>query len=257
MEKCMFCGEPVKNKYCNVSCQNRHQNKGNNDKRYGKFMDFIVECNSCGKDVTVAEREKLHPQKGKYYCGRSCANIRLHNDETKKKISESLSKPITMIKCKSCNLDFVPRRKTTEFCCQSCSSTYLNSTDKMKKISVLAGQKSARTQSENRRSKNEIHFAELCENHFNKVLTNEPMFNGWDADVVIEDIKVAVLWNGVWHYKKITEKHSVNQVQNRDKIKIKEIKNLGYTPYIIKDMGSENKDFVNEKFHTFLKDMEL
>lgn len=34
---------------------------------------------------------------------------------------------------------------------------------------------------------------------------------------------------------------------------IKEIKESGWTPYIIKDMGKANKDFVKEKFDEFLK----
>ena len=75
----------------------------------------------------------------------------------------------------------------------------------------------------------------------------------WNVDIIIEDIKFAVLWNGPWHYKQITKSHSVKQTQNRDKIKIKEIKESGWTPYIIKDMGKANKDFVKEKFDEFLK----
>ena len=53
--------------------------------------------------------------------------------------------------------------------------------------------------------------------------------------------------------QKITKKHSVSQVQNRDEIKINEIINCGYTPYIIKDMGRYNPIFVNEEFEKFLK----
>ena len=53
-------------------------------------------------------------------------------------------------------------------------------------------------------------------------------------------------------YEKITSKHSVEQVQNRDKIKIKEIKNCGYIPYIIKDMGRYNKKFVKNEFENFI-----
>lgn len=104
-----------------------------------------------------------------------------------------------------------------------------------------------------RRSKNEIEFCKLCEEYFNNVKHNECIFNGWDADIIIEDIKFAVLWNGPWHYKQITKSHSVNQIQNRDKIKINEIKECGWTPYIIKDMGKANKKFVKEKFDEFLK----
>lgn len=104
-----------------------------------------------------------------------------------------------------------------------------------------------------RRSKNEIEFCKLCEEYFDNVKHNESIFNGWDADIIIEDIKFAVLWNGPWHYKQITKSHSVKQTQNRDKIKVKEIEECGWTPYIIKDMGKANKDFVKEKFDEFLK----
>lgn len=117
----------------------------------------------------------------------------------------------------------------------------------------LGGRHSVEIQGDKRRSKNEIKFCKLCEEYFNNVKHNECIFNGWDADVIIEDIKFAVLWNGPWHYKQITKSHSVKQTQNRDKIKIKEIKESGWTPYIIKDMGKANKDFVKEKFDEFLK----
>ena len=115
------------------------------------------------------------------------------------------------------------------------------------------GCKGIQHQGDLRRSKNEIEFCKLCEEYFDNVKHNESIFNGWDADIIIEDIKFAVLWNGPWHYKQITKSHSVKQTQNRDKIKIKEIKESGWTPYIIKDMGKANKDFVKEKFDEFLK----
>ena len=117
----------------------------------------------------------------------------------------------------------------------------------------LGGRHSVEIQGDKRRSKNEIEFCKLCEEYFDNVKHNESIFNGWDADIIIEDIKFAVLWNGPWHYKQITKSHSVKQTQNRDKIKIKEIKESGWTPYIIKDMGKANKDFVKEKFDEFLK----
>lgn len=103
------------------------------------------------------------------------------------------------------------------------------------------------------RSKNEVYFFELCKNEFDNVLNNEKIFDGWDADVILTDYKIAILWNGKWHYEKITKEHSLLQVQNRDKIKLKKIKENGYKPYIIKDMGKYNKDFVEEKFYIFLK----
>lgn len=104
-----------------------------------------------------------------------------------------------------------------------------------------------------RRSKNEIYFYELCKKQFKNVKHNENIFNGWDADIIIEDFKIAVLWNGKWHYEKLKRNHSLIQVQNRDKIKINEIKKLGYSCYIIKDLGKYNKDFVENEFNKFAR----
>ena len=64
--------------------------------------------------------------------------------------------------------------------------------------------------------------------------------------------EIAVLWNGKWHYEKIKKEHSINQIQNRDKIKIEEIKKCGYIPYIIKDLGKYNLEKVNTEFKNFL-----
>ena len=86
---------------------------------------------------------------------------------------------------------------------------------------------------------------------------NEPIFNGWDADIIIEDLKVAVLWNGKWHYEKVTRSHSLEQVQNRDKIKLKEIESAGYTPYVIKDMGKADPIFVRMEFEKLLRGREV
>jgi hypothetical protein len=117
------------------------------------------------------------------------------------------------------------------------------------------GREAGKKQNTNRRSKNEIRFAELCKTKFKTVLENPKMFNGWDADVVIEDIKVAVLWNGPWHYRKIKSNHSLVMVQNRDRIKIKEIEKSGYVPYVIRDDGNENNSFVESEFNKFISSL--
>ena len=77
--------------------------------------------------------------------------------------------------------------------------------------------------SQERRSKNEIYFSELCSNYF-EIKTNEAFFDGWDADIIIHSEKIAILWNGIWHYKQISKTQSLQQVQARDKIKLDIIK---------------------------------
>lgn len=111
------------------------------------------------------------------------------------------------------------------------------------------GKKSASI--EVRRSKNEIRFAELCASRF-EILTNEPMFDGWDADVIIPCLRIAVRWNGIWHYRQVRRNHNLKQVQARDAIKEKVITSHGYSVYTIKDMGSAHKSFVEEQFARFM-----
>jgi hypothetical protein len=65
-------------------------------------------------------------------------------------------------------------------------------------------------------------------------------------------LKIAILWNGIWHYKKVRKSHSLEQVQSRDKIKKDKIESFGYVCYIVKDMGKFNKDFVKQEFEKFM-----
>ena len=141
--------------------------------------------------------------------------------------------------CPVCQTKFEGRY--SKCCCDKCARERMS----------ISGRKSAEIQRATRSSKNEMMFANLCKSVFLNVLTNERMFNGWDADVILSHEKVAVLWNGNWHRKKLTAKHSVEQVQTRDKIKLDEIKKMGYTPYIIEDGGRENSLFVMSEFEKF------
>jgi len=237
----------TKCRFCNQKCF--HENQKNK---------IIMNCITCNKQVYRIPSSIIKLKN--IFCSKSCSakynNTRrnINRKEINKKISETLKlknkAKFYTFKCEWCGkentIEWSKRKK--KLCNRSCSSKFIN---KKYKSGVKGGQASAKIQI--RRSKNEIYFAELCEKKFQKVLLNENIFNGWDADVIIEDFKVAVLWNGKWHYEKITQKHSIKQVQNRDKIKIKEIKKQGYIPYIIKDMGKYDKDFVELQFKKFIE----
>ena len=211
-------------------------------------------CEKCGKVMI----EKYGSGR---FCSRSCANSKSKSLESKLKTSNSMlnskvHKEYAMNRhldkeksyynnpkiCPICNeiISYQLRRRTT--CSNECLTQLLS----------ISGRKSVSSQTNIKRSKNEILFYELCVRHFNYVSNNSAIFDGWDADVIIHDYKIAVLWNGIWHYEKITQKHSVEQVQNRDKIKVNKIVENGYIPYIIKDMGQYNETFVKEEFKKFL-----
>lgn len=232
--------------------------KSNKDKE--NFLEnFISEkrrCERCGKIMVSIYGSGR-------FCSKECANSRVFTDLSKDRIKKSVQTVVknkqeikkaeyylNPNKCVICNKDLPYDIKNRKTCSKKCL-TVINKINATK-----AGRISSKKQ--NKRSKNEILFCELCEQHFGKenVLHNIPMFNDWDADIIIPNLKLAILWNGLWHYQKITKLHSLEQVQNRDLIKLKEIRKNGYTPYIIEDYGKYNETKVHNEFIKLLKFLE-
>lgn len=85
------------------------------------------------------------------------------------------------------------------------------------------------------------------------------MFGEYDADIIIEELKIAIHWNGPFHYRQIFTREHFNNIQKRDKLRYKAIQQSGYTNYIIDD--SSNKGFnplkVKEEIDIFLKKLAL
>ena len=219
MNNCLNCGKLTKTKFCSHSCAAIY----NNAKREPRSEE---------------SKQKTHDSLKKYYS---------------QKISHKRI-------CKVCGKEYTYNKGiSTKLVCSKECSEYLRihrreflTDDTILKLSK-SGRKSVYVQGESRRSKNEKYFYELCLKYFTNVSHNETIFNGWDADIIIHDIKFAVLWNGPWHYKKIKSNSSLSQIQNRDMIKVKEIEHFGYIPYIIKDTGKYNPKFVEEEFEKFKK----
>ena len=110
-----WCDKNLKNGDKGRSSLSKSVNKFYLDK-IGEIKEYDVNCSKCNKLFIVKERETKFPSKSKYFCSRSCANSRgKRSDETKKKISKSLSgkeysrkskrlKKITI--CKKCQKSF-------------------------------------------------------------------------------------------------------------------------------------------------------
>ena len=285
--KCLFCNKEFESPYklayhrriCNLNPkaeENKKLIKENalNGLKYARekykekhpecYRTIIVtkKCLKCGKEYSNEVIES-HVKYISNYCSRKCANTRIISNKTKSKISNSLKKQIKYKEriCKVCGKHYyhIPHTGTTNIMCsKECSNFYKEhrkeflSEESLQKISA-GGKRGIASQGDKRRSKNEKEFCLLCEQYFNNVEHNKNIFNGWDADIILYDYKIAVLWNGPWHYKEISHTTTLKQIQNRDKIKINEIKNCNWTPYIIKDFGKHNKDFVQEQFEIFKK----
>lgn len=223
-------------------------NKIKRDLESVKKKTHSLDC-ECGKIYTIYVTDYQF-NIGNYtkFCSMGCSNKRILSKSTKEKISKSLKLSIGVIHnrtCPNCKIEFVAKMKKNKFCSRSCATKFRMNSGQ----SSMMGKKSVHSQK--RRSKNESLFSEYCKSNFTKVLTNEPIFNGWDADVIIEDIKVAILWNGIWHYKQIVENRDMEKVNRRDSLKIKEIESCGYTPYTIKDMGGFSEEKVKIEWEIF------
>ena len=251
-----------------------------------KKRQFVCANPACKKifylELTDVEYEKIIAKKQKKFCSKSCAagkgcphhirnskNITLYrraspicripihiHGKTRQKTYRFKQCPI----CKKWFLD-VERK---QYCSDKCKIQHmpyiLPST--REKLS-LAGRKSAAKQFMQKRSKCEMEFCQLCEKHFSIVEHNKAIFNGWDADVLLPELKVAIQWNGPWHYKQISKKKSASlaAIQNRDRIKRQEIEKAGWSLYIVKDQDSHKNvqiraAFVEKHFQRFVEFLE-
>ncbi len=73
MNTCLFCNKPVRNKYCNVSCQDSHIGPLNRLKRIDKYKLGPKKCLECNKELEYEKRNNL-------FCSRECChNYRYKN----------------------------------------------------------------------------------------------------------------------------------------------------------------------------------
>lgn len=183
---------------------------------------------------------KEHHNKSGFFCSRTCANSRgPRTDDFKTKVSAKLKGIPSGQKGKP----RVPRTEGTCFICGALivileTAKELNVTCKSKKClresSSIAGKKSAAIR--NVRSKDEIALYQLCDEYFGDVLANHVITDGWDADIAIPSKKIAILWNGPWHYRDMNMKnHSLKQVQTRDAIKLRKFHELDWKVFVFED----------------------
>lgn len=242
---CVICKQELTNKGIASHYIRKHTNLSVRDTAKGS-QKFQLRCSCvvCQQEVTAQNIEKHYkkhfnkqpktcPRCDKHhknpgaYCSRSCANARAKTSETKAMLSAKIKAMYARVaytkvaRCVVC-LKWFPG------CNRACSAAC------RRQLFSTAGKNSAANRV--KRSKQEIELYEYCANHFSKVTHNEPKFQGWDADILIYDLKLAVLWNGAWHYKELGIKgHSLKQVQTRDAIKLDAIATSGWKVMVFED----------------------
>ena len=130
----------------------------------------------------------------------------------------------------------VKKNKSTNiFCNCSCAASY-NNTQK---------------RSSNRRSKSESKLFDLLSEQYEQLefLANDKsMLDGYEVDIAIPQIKLAIEWNGIIHYKPIYGSEKLNKVQKRDSEKQHVAKQKGINLIVITDLASKDS-YVKEVFH--------
>lgn len=209
-------------------------------------MSCNYNCSECNKPIRVLPSAEKRSKTGRFFCQQSCAAQ--HNNRLRPAGHESrlrgglklkspipykkrlyirrMNQPLKDFTCRTCKLQFKSRSKK-----QLCSACFILWKSEHGRA---MGLKSAKIQV--KRSKQEIELFEMCNKHFTNVSHNIDLCSGWDADIILNNERIAVLWNGPWHYKQMPHKnHSLLQVQNRDKIKQRVLTEAGWRVLIFED----------------------
>ncbi len=227
--------------------KNQHSNGHNSKVKENRIKEQQKnynpkKCPKCNNLIPFDKRFNL-------YCSRSCANSREFSHETNRKRSESLIKHHQLAENKKIKVKY-------DVVCSFCKKTHTRNKRPYSKvglfscekeecklqlktyISKINGRKGGKRSAAKRckRSKQEIELYNLLEQHFKNIGNNDPIANGWDADILLYDHKIAILWNGPWHYREMGfSNHSLKQVVNRDCIKIQEFENIEWKVLIYQD----------------------
>jgi len=246
-------------------------------------------CENCGKEFIKDWRKcKVGIPR---FCSRSCANSRNFNNASKNKTSITLLKKYLndnnvfyeenssiedlklQTKMVSNELKIQKRNSLEENkrICIKCGSIFYKDDYSLKrsiypglcKECALkeAGHKSAAVRKKTSRS--EDYFKNLCIEYGLDIECNSPIFNGYDADIIIPLYKLAIHWNGPWHYEGLIKNlkgYSWKQTENRDLYKYSVIEGLGYKNYIIKYIDRFDKDKIKiefDKLISYIKDIDI
>lgn len=105
-------------------------------------------------------------------------------------------------------------------------------------------------------SKAENKFCEVLTESLNIFVKHHDLdvFPPFEIDITIPELKIAICWDGIGHFKPIFGEKIFRVVQNRDEQKRRKLKNDGWIVINIKDLNSHIKiDFIMEQKEKILE----
>ena len=182
-------------------------------------MKNIIKCDQCGQEF---HKKPSHVKRNKNnFCSKYCLSV----FNTKDRIIQ---------KCSNCSKElhieprYIEKSKTGNFFCdKSCAATFNN---KLKRKS--------------RRSKIETKLYNLLVEKFpslNILSNDKTMLDGYEVDIAIPELQLAIEWNGIVHFKPIYGQNKLDKVQYNDAQKLKIASNKDINLIVIPDLVSNDK----------------
>ena len=239
-------------KYCSVACANIHLNK--NKAVYGVSKPSARECRHCSETIIINKFNRNN-----VFCNRACEyahknkvkllpakKVRLYASEASRQHKKDYMikwrrERRYECKCLVCGNDLKGASRRTKTCSHECLKVFFFEHGKK------AGQNSKKNVV--KRSRDEIALYQFCCSLWPDATHNEIIKDGWNADIVVQSYKTAILWNGPWHYKQLNmSNHSLLQVQTRDRIKTELFQKNGWRVFVFED-----RHYTPETAFRFLK----
>ncbi len=188
------------------------------------YLDLTCEnCNKVFKRLESIHKKDMRKNKSKYsFCSSSCFYSHQVKNNNIYTTCFTCKKHIKIVK------NAFQKSKTKRFFCNlSCAATYNN---KLKRKS--------------RRSKIETKFYNLLVKEFpnlNILHSDKTMLDGYETDVAIPSLKLAIEWNGIVHFKPIYSQTKLDKIQTRDAEKLEIASNKDINLIVIPDLVSNDK----------------
>lgn len=246
---CSYCGDKFErlesassdsaNDFCSHRCSAKHYNRIKEDEKIKSGTASIFICMECG----MTKRCNPYIRSAKKFCSHLCKKSHTLKKYKILEQNQPIEKELKKV-CLSCKEEFNVYPPSDIIKRKYCSGTCRNKENNK----ILRGF----------RSKAEFALEHALNNKFpgeEITFNNRTILNGLELDVYFPKLKLAIEWNGVYHYKQIRDEKSFIRTQTTDIKKQQLCLEQDITLLVIKDLTS-NKNFIENEICNLIKYIE-